>query len=495
MKSRTRRSFVLISTLALAACDDSTDGTGGAGGASSSTGSQSSTASSQSSTTSSQASTSSASASSSSASSGTGGGMPFVLPAPVAIALAADGPDQLQSVAVASDGAFVAAGFAAQTAMGPKVVTVVKYTAAGPSAGFGANGVAATPLVFVGGSDEIDVAVQSDGKILVSATVASAIVGDRDIAITRLNTDGTTDMTFGTAGVRTYSVNDAILNAMGMLTAFDASRSLAVDTANNIYLHAAARAVGATRIDTDFVVLKFAPNGLGEPQKYVLDIAMASATPRSLEVLADGSILASGYANTPDVGDTVQPVVYKLTPQLVPDTSFATGGLFHEPVLAVQTEVYGFAIHGSMIVTAGYGRSAGMTNDYVSLRLGLGDGVLDATWGTNGAVVVDPSGAMLGSNARGAVGLPGGKTLIHGSAGPGNMQSQDATLVFLDANGGVDTDYGTGIHLVKLGADGNDQFWGAAVSGNSVSVVGFQGGNAAPMTTNDDSFVLVFEAQ
>lgn len=421
---------------------------------------------------------------------------PFMPPTPFAVPIAPNGPDQLQSVTVASDGAFLAAGFAAQTAMGPKSVIVVKYDAMGPAAGFGTMGVAITPLVFVGGSDEIDITTQSDGKILVSATVASAtIMGDRDISIVRLDTDGTVDATFGTAGVRTFSINDAILNAMNMLTAFDSPRSLAVDAQNNIYLHAAARAVGATRQDTDFVLLKFAPNGLGEPQKHVLDIAMANATPRSIKVQADGSIIASGYANTPDVGDTVQPVVYKLTPALALDATFAEGGLFHEPVLAIQTEVYGFAIHGTNIVTAGYGRATGMTNDYVSLRLGLADGKLDTTYGTNGAVVFDPSGSMAGSNARGAIGLPSGKTLIFGSTGQANMASQDAVIAVLDANGALDTAYGDGIHTFKLGADGNDQFWGAAISGDTVSVVGYQGGGASPMTMNDDSYGIVFKVQ
>ena len=45
-----------------------------------------------------------------------------------------------------------------------------------------------------------------------------------------------------------------------------------------------------------------------------------------------------------------------------------------------------------------------------------------------GAVLVDHSGTKLGSNARGAVGLPGGKTLIHGYTRPSNMPEQDAVV-------------------------------------------------------------------
>jgi hypothetical protein len=68
-------------------------------------------------------------------------------------------------------------------------------------------------------------------------------------------------------------------------------------------------------------------------------------------------VLATGYANSPGLGST-QPVMYKLTAAgaLVP--GFATGGVFHDIVLAVQTEIYNVAIHGNQVVTAGYGRPA-----------------------------------------------------------------------------------------------------------------------------------------
>jgi hypothetical protein len=213
--------------------------------------------------------------------------------------------------------------------------------------------------------------------------------------------------------------------------------------------------------------------------------------------MADGSLLVSGYANSADIG-TTQPVLYKLDADGELVTGFADGGVFHEAILATQTEVYNFAVHGSDIVTAGYGRNTGDTNDYVSLRFDIATGDRDLTWGgaVNGAVVVDPSGAMLGSNARNAIGLPGGETIIIGSTGPSNMPAQDAVFVVLDEDGALDTKYLTGIHVFQLGDDGNDQFWGGAVSGEYVALVGYQGGGMTQTAdTNDDAYGVVFQMQ
>jgi uncharacterized delta-60 repeat protein len=495
MKLRTAPLLLLTTVLLAAACDDgptdSTSSSTGTGGSSSSSGSMT---------------TASASSSGSGSSSSSGGATPFVLPAPFAVPLSATGPDQLQSVTAAKDGYFLAAGFAAVALTDPRLVHVVKFSPTGLDLAFDTAGVVKTTLVFVGGTDEIDIATQSDGKILVSATVANAAKPtDHDVAVIRLLADGTADMTFGKDGVATLNLNDAH-DTGTTLVGRDSSRGLTVDSSDNVFVHAISRGLGnATsgnpRTDTDFTVAKLLKDGdvdlsFGTGGQFRLDIGETNATARGIKALADGSLLAGGYANTPDAGNTVQPVLYKLTKDGALDLAFAEGGFFHEPVLAIQTEVYNFAVHGNQLVTAGYGRTTGDNNDYVSMRFDLTTGKRDLTWGgaPNGAVLVDPSGMKLGSNSRSALGLPGGKTILIGSTGPGNMPAQDAVFVVLDANGKLDTAYGTGIHVLPLGKNGNDQFWSGAVSGDHVALVGYQGGGAMPTdTTNDDAYGVVFK--
>ena len=432
---------------------------------------------------------------------------PFVVPTATAVPLSAAGPDQLQSAIAGPGGTFYAAGYAAATLAGPRLVTVVKLTADGaldPSFG-GGDGIATTTFDFRGGGGEIGLAVQPDGKLIVSATVAnSAVATDRDVLVARLDTSGNLDNSFGVGGDRILDLNAATDNGTGTLVGFDAARGVAVGAGGVIYVYAQARAAGTVagggpRLDTDLTVVKLSANGAidgtfgGGDGRFTQDLQQINEVARGLNLLADGSVLISGYANTPGLG-TVQPVLAKLTPAGVLVPGFATGGVYHDTVLAVQTEIYDVAVHGGHVVTAGYGRQSGMQNDWVSLRFELATGARDTTWGgaANGAVLIDPSGTMVGDNCRDAVALPGGRTLLIGSTGPSNMPAQDAVFAVLSPTGTLDAAFGDGVHQYPLGANGNDQFWGGAVSGNRALVVGYEGGGATPtVALNDNAYAVV----
>lgn len=435
----------------------------------------------------------------------------FVPPTPVALTLSAAGPDQLQSVVAGPGGTFYVGGFAGAAATGPFRAVVAQVNAAGalvPS--FGIGGVVTTDLVVPGTADEVDLAVQSDGKLLVGATVlSSSAPPDRDVVVLRLTAAGQVDTTFGDNGVRVLDLS----TTGGGSTVMDSLRALAVGAGDAIFLHGGQKAEGTItggstpRVDSDFYVVKLTSQGAvdaswGTSGKHLQDIYLSAthsnAVPRFVRPLPDGSLLAGGYSNA--IG-TVQPVVYKLSASGAPVTAFASGGLFHDTVLAVQTEVYNVAIHGDKVVTGGYGRQSGTINDWVSLRFDVNTGARDATWGgaTGGAVLFDPSGAMLGSNLRSTVALPDGKTLLVGSTGPANMATQDAVFAVLDNSGKLDTKYGTGIVKYPFGSNGNDQLWGVAISGDKVMMVGHKGGLAAlAMQTagqNDDSYLVPLSVQ
>ena len=322
----------------------------------------------------------------------------------------------------------------------------------------------------------------------------------------------TLDTTFGVAGVSVIDLNQS-LDDNGTIRGRDGVRGLGVGPSDQLFVYGYQRAEGLVtggatpRIDTEFVVARLTANGVldttyGTAGKHLLDLYSAGthsdATPRGLDVLADGSVLANGYANTAGIG-SVQPVLYRLTPAGALAAGFATGGFFHEEVLTAQTEIYAVAIHGNAIITAGYGREAvAAKNDYVSMKFDLTTGARDLTFGgaTAGAVTVDPSGTMLGSNCRSAIALPGGSTVLLGSTGPNNMPEQDAVFVVLTAAGALDPAYGDGVHTYTLGANGNDQFWGGAVSGGKVLIVGWQGGGTAPTATlNDDAYAILFDLE
>ncbi len=425
-------------------------------------------------------------------------------------------------------GSFYAAGYVAADLAGVKAVVVVKLTAAGAldTTFGGGDGVASTGLVFKGGTGEIELAAQSTGAIVVAATVAHAGIAnpddaaDTDIAFTRLDATGAVDATFGTAGILTLDLNASILDTTpdpDVVRGRDGMRGIAIGPSDQIFVHAVQRAEGtivpqsgapAPRLDTEFAVVRltaagaldtaYGPGGSGT---FLLDIyaqaTHSNATPHGLLVNTDGTVIANGYAASAATGTTVQPVLYKVNAAgtaLV--TGFADQGLFHEEVLAAQTEIYGVALHGTTIITGGYGRANSQaTNDYISMKFDATTGVRDLTFGgaTLGAVTVDPSGMTLADNCRGALALPSGSTVLFGSVGAAG--ARDAAMAVLTSGGVLDTAFGDGTHTFDFATGTEDQLWSGAVSGGKALLVGWRGmGTAATATNNDDATVLVFDA-
>ena len=443
----------------------------------------------------------------------------FMTPVPIGLPLSATGPDQVQAIKAGPNGSFYLAGFVAQLATGGKAIYVAKMTAAGLDPTFGnvtTPGIAllGTAVTPTGGTDEIDLAIQSDGGILVSFNVAHGS-DDRDVAVARVTTTGVLDTTFGTAGIATVD-----FSTKGTTTILDNARGLAVDSNDNVFVHAVALAPGGTRTDSDFALAKLTPTGVlcdgqngttgwgaADGGKFFLDTPINNvsynATARAVIALPDGSVIAGGYTNALPPGN--QPVIYKLDANGDLAAGFGSGGVVFDMILSRQTEVYNFALqNGTHVVTGGYGNVLGVDrDDWVSLRFDVTTGARDMTWGgtTNGAKLIDVSANGVSSNCRNAVALPGGKTLLLGSSGPSNMAAQDATFAVLDASGNLDTKYGTGIHRIKFtpADDKNDQFWAAGVSGTTVMVAGWRGTATSPVvqteTLNDNAYVATFAIQ
>jgi uncharacterized delta-60 repeat protein len=433
---------------------------------------------------------------------------PFVAPEPFKIDISSGGPDQVMSAAAGPNSTFYVAGFTAATPTGAKYPFVARLTSAGAlDSNFGTTGIYTSPVEFKGASDEIDVVVQSDGKVVVSFTIANDIVAaDRDIGLFRVTTAGVLDTSFNPLGTSPGFSRINLSNAYddaGTLKAFDASRALAVGPNDQLFLHATSRdpiADAGASIDTDFTVARLTSLGVLDTAGYGtlgmtrVDLAETDnvATVKSLAVLADGSVIGSGYAKTGTTNGTAQPVLYRLNSAGGRDNGFA-GGVFHEVVLTKQTEIYSFAVDGDRITTAGYGRETGDLNVWASMRFDTTTGARSTTFGgvTGGVATVDPAAGAAGSNCRFAVGLPGGKTALIGSTG--SAPSRDAALAILTQTGALDTSYGTGVHTFQL--DGDDQFWGAAVSNGVLLVAGWRGQAVQSDSANDDSFGLLLPLQ
>lgn len=454
-------------------------------------------------------------------------GNSYSKPAAFSLQQTATGIDQLMSAVAVPDGSgFYVAGFTSGAIVTPgtflpKFVTVLKVLNSGAlDPAFNGTGSVTTTLETTGTTDEIDIVLQTQaphaGKILVGTTQVSG--ANRNFGVIRLTAAGLMDATFAAAGA---TPGIASISIDG--TDKDVFRSLSVDPTNDeILIHGSIPSAGGTstqtntvRTDTDFVVFKLSADGVrdttftGGAGQFVLDIFETSATPRQIQVMPDRTILASGYASL--FHSSPQPVVYKLTVDGFLDPAFAGNGVFSGAPLQVQTEIYGFAVHGDNIVTGGYGRDAGTINDWVSLKLSWRQllpvpanpkaGLRDLTWGggEDGTSMINPSpDPALGSNCRGAAALvAGGKTLLFGSTGTGNTPGQDAVFAVLDATGHLDPAYGAAPQVYPLGAL-NDQFYGGAANATHLILVGWRGAGAAAGQTaasNDDSFAVIVPVQ
>ena len=430
---------------------------------------------------------------------------PITTTAPHRVAASAAGHDRYFGVAFdRTSGFYVTGQIQDGTAATDDVRTVVAhFTAAGEldttfgTAGFYTNNFA------VGTNGEVarGIGVQSDGKIVIGLTIehaGAADTRDRDWAVARLLPNGTLDATFGTAGVAVLDLSPGLID--GTSYRADGAWGLAIDATDRIIL--SGQQVRTGNLDSDFAIVRLTPNGARDATfatngVFNLDIGETNASARGVTVAADGSIYGSGYY-TPVGSTVVTAVAYKLDTNGALVTAFSGDGVYTEAVLAIQTEIYSIGVQGSNLVTAGYGRATGMTNDFISLRINGTTGVRDATYGGRGYAMLD-MGWPLGDNARDVVVLPDNRVMMLGQLrGPITTDApagdQDAALVMLTPDGALDTTFDTdGVFTTNFGGI-TDHFWAGAADPRSGRVVVVGIASALP-ATNDDGAIYLFPSR
>jgi uncharacterized delta-60 repeat protein len=427
---------------------------------------------------------------------------------PIIVPISPTGHDRFYGVTYDPQGNLYAVGqVASSTDSNADIATVVaKFTSAGAlDKTFGGSGFVVRNVVN-GTNGELfrGIVVQATGKVVVSGTVehiGATDPRDRDIALFRLDTDGTRDTTFGTDGVVTLDLSAGVVNG----TAFSADSAWGLARYPDDRLVVSGGQVRAGGVDTDFALVRLAADGardatFGTAGVFTLDTmangAGNNASPRNVTILpgTDG-VIGAGYQPVP--GADTAPVVYKVNDAGQLDTTFGTGGVFSQSLLAEQTECYQAVVQpvaggGYKLITTGYGRQlATETTDLVSLRL-TSNGVLDPSYGTDGLVRIDIGG--FGDNSRRLVVLPDGRILL---AGGGRLTSADVdgVAVLLTPDGQPDTTFSPkGWRTFDLGGPA-DFLWAVALSPDSktAALVGIKGVGAAPMpaSANDDAALLL----
>lgn len=382
--------------------------------------------------------------------------------------------DLAQGVAVQGDGKIVAVGWA--TVGGAYRFGVARYNADGSLDGtFGSGGKVTT--AFGGVEDTASaVAIQGDGKIVVAGTTDSNGNLNYQFALARYNPDGTLDSGFGTGGKVTTSFFGTYLSAHAVALQTDGKIVVAGFAGNSF--------VGLT--DGQFGVARYNTNGslaggFGGSGWVVTDFGGTISNATSVAIQADGTIVVAGYSNA-GASNTQDFAIARYLSTGSLDQSFG-GNLDGQ----VTTDFFGRDDFGQSvavdadgnIVVAGQVIGTSGLSTFGLARYTSG-GLLDTTFDSDGKVATDFFG--FGSYALAVVVNQDGIVAAGAAQTKRTRDIQFALARYNNANGSLDTTFGTGGKVTTRFSSAADVASAAALDGNGDIVVAGQ--------TRDKDFAL-----
>ncbi len=313
---------------------------------------------------------------------------------------------------------------------------------------FGTDGRITTD--FSNNTDQgFEVAIQPDNKIVLAGYSHNG--SQYNFALARYNSNGLLDNTFGTNGRVTTDFSNNT----------DAAWCLALQPDNKILLAGQASISGTNnfglvRYDTSGNLdLSFGTNG-----RVTTDFSNDSDVPQSVVVQLDGKIILGGYAFTSGTNNFAL-ARYDTSGNL--DSSFGTNGRVTTDFSNNSDIGYLVALQpDGKIILGGY-TSNGVHNDFALARYNT-NGTLDASFGTGGKVITDFSQWY---DAGYSLALqPDGKIILGGYASI-NPLPNDFALARYNSNGTLDTSFGTNGKVITDFGGGADIAYSLAIQPDS----------------------------
>lgn len=283
----------------------------------------------------------------------------------------------------------------------------------------------------------VDIAVQDDGKYVVLTSANTASSGqDLDFVLSRYNTDGTLDTSFGTNGIVVTAVN----------TNNESPKTVTLQDDGKI-LVAGGYAPTAT---SDSIVMRYNADGTLDTTFSTDGMAEIDFSVTSTDIIndmvvqPDGKIVVVGYGS---FSGTNQITVARLHSDGTLDTSFDGDGTLLLPVNG--TGSYGNEVEllsDGRIMIGGYADN-GTDNDVVLISLNS-DGSLDTSFDTDGTLMID----MTASESGSAMVVDESDNIY--IAGLSNVSGNSDTIVIkVDDSGSLVTGFGTnGIATHAIGS-------------------------------------------
>jgi len=314
---------------------------------------------------------------------------------------------------------------------------------------FGGDGIVTTRVTHGDHRQDLayDVAIQSDGKIVVAGVSGSQ---RERFTLVRYNTDGSLDATFGDHGVvitnfspgSSRRSDDAIAYALTIEPSGSILAAGQTSSASGFYDYALARYTTDGDLDTTF----------GHDGRVVTDLGEGSADlADGLEETPDGMIIVAGQSGP--AFEAANVAIVRYTPDGSLDTAFGGGdGVVTTDLTAWSDHAHDVALQadGKIVVAGVKGFPLAVTPDTsnsASLVIRYTrDGVLDRSFGTSGIVAMDLAVRPDAYEEFRAVALAAnGDVLAAGHSG------RVGTLVRLDADGSPDASFGTdGVTRTRL---------------------------------------------
>ena len=255
-------------------------------------------------------------------------------------------------------------------------------------------------ITFTGNDSANGVAIQGN-KIVVAGTTF-LVNGNEDVAVARLNKDGSLDTSFGTGGETTFAFGSSPFITVSAV-AIQADRILVAGGGNS----------GG---NTDFAVARLTRDGSLDPSfgtggETLFEVG--NGGPATSMALQGDQIVLAGSVGSTNPNVFVQFGVARLNPDGTLDTTFGTGGQVTFTFGSVNGEedfANAVAVQGDKIVVAGFTQTPATNSDLAVARLN-GDGSLDSTFGTGGKVTTDfPGNSAFG----GGVAIQGDDIVVAG---------------------------------------------------------------------------------
>jgi len=325
------------------------------------------------------------------------------------------------------------------------------------------------------------VAIQADGKlIVVGQTYKNNDYSNEDFVVTRYNTDGTLDNTFGSGGrVRTDFPGLAAVPS-----------SVIIQPDGKIVV--AGGAFPTFTFRGNFEVVRYNPNGSLDrsfgnggivtttfPQgSYAFDVALQS----------DGKIIAAGTVFVdfiPGEPSNTDFALARYNPDGTPDATFGSGGQVSTDFVGMEDDAFSVLIQpDGKIVAVGSANDPATYYNFAAVRY-LSNGVVDTTFGVAGKVTTD-FGVGGFDRAQSAALQPDGRIVAAGFAISQNGGVQNFAVARYTSSGVLDTTFSRdGITQIDFGSCCQSAYEVLLQSDGKIITVGY-----ANTESSDSDFLL-----